>query len=162
MSDIFDFAGPQYGRSDPDYSLKMVGPKLHGIRVTECQLDYHGSITIDAAILEQAGLYPMEYVNIWNKNSGNRISTYLLPGERGSGVCCLNGAAARTCQKGDELIIASERSFVPGRVLNYTTPVLIFRGDNSIAEILQYNLELGENGVRFFVSARIDNEPDRT
>ena len=90
-------------------TIRVVGAKLHGIVVTESKLNYHGSITIDTDILEAAHLLPLEYVYIWNKHSGSRIETYVLPGPRGSGVVCLNGAAARTCQVGDEIIVASSR-----------------------------------------------------
>ena len=90
-------------------TIRVVGAKLHGIVVTESKLNYHGSITIDTDILEAARLLPLEYVYIWNKHSGSRIETYVLPGPRGSGVVCLNGAAARTCQVGDEIIVASSR-----------------------------------------------------
>ena len=74
-------------------TIRVVGAKLHGIVVTESKLNYHGSITIDTDILEAARLLPLEYVYIWNKHSGSRIETYVLPGPRGSGVVCLNGAA---------------------------------------------------------------------
>ena len=88
-------------------TIRVVGAKLHGIVVTESKLNYHGSITIDTDILEAAHLLPLEYVYIWNKHSGSRIETYVLPGPRGSGVVCLNGAAARKVQVGDVIIIAS-------------------------------------------------------
>src|SRR3546814_17479184 len=84
---------------------KVVRGKLHGIRVTGADLDYHGSITLDPDHCEAAGILPMEFVDIWNKNSGARISTYVIYGERGSRCCILNGAAARPCQRGDEVII---------------------------------------------------------
>src|SRR5690606_31511162 len=83
---------------------KVVRGKLHGIRVTGADLDYHGSITLDPDHCEAAGILPMEFVDIWNKNSGARLSTYVIYGERGSRCCILNGAAARTCQRGDEVI----------------------------------------------------------
>src|SRR3977135_3840560 len=86
---------------------KVVGGNLHGIRVTEANLDYHGSITLDPDHCEAAGILPLEFVEIWNKNSGARISTYVILGERGSRCCIVNGAAARTCQRGDELIICN-------------------------------------------------------
>ena len=76
-----------------DGLTEIIAGKLHGIRVTESKLNYHGSITIDTDILEAAHMLPLEFVYIWNKATGERISTYVLPGERGSGVCCLNGAA---------------------------------------------------------------------
>jgi aspartate 1-decarboxylase len=86
---------------------KVVGGKLHGIRVTEANLDYHGSITLDPEHCEAAGILPLEFVEVWNKHSGARISTYVILGERGSRCCIVNGAAARTCQRGDELIVCS-------------------------------------------------------
>jgi len=92
---------------------KVVGGKLHGIRVTEANLEYHGSITLDPDHCEAAGILPLEFVEIWNKNSGARISTYVILGERGSRCCIVNGAAARTCQPGDELIICSS-IYLPG------------------------------------------------
>ena len=86
---------------------KVVGAKLHGIHVTDANIDYHGSITLDPDHCEEAGILPLEFVEIWNKNSGARISTYVILGERGSRCCILNGAAARTCQPGDQIIICS-------------------------------------------------------
>ena len=64
--------------------LQVLRAKLHGIRVTDCNLDYHGSITLDPDVCAQAGIYPLEFVYIWNKNNGERISTYVLVGEKGS------------------------------------------------------------------------------
>ena len=75
--------------------IRVIRAKLHGIRVTGADLNYHGSITLDADHCRQAGIYPLEFVEIWNKNSGARISTYVILGERGSRCCILNGAAAR-------------------------------------------------------------------
>ena len=86
---------------------KIIAAKLHGLKVTGADLNYHGSITLDPDHCEQAGILPLEFVEIWNKSSGARISTYVSLGERGSRCCVLNGAAARTCQTGDEIIIAS-------------------------------------------------------
>lgn len=72
--------------------MKVIRAKLHGIRVTNADLNYHGSITLDPDHCALAGLYPMEFVEIWNKNSGARISTYVIYGEAGSRCCVLNGA----------------------------------------------------------------------
>ena len=69
--------------------MKVIRAKLHGIRVTNADLNYHGSITLDPEVCEQAGIYPMEFVDIWNKNSGARISTYVIFGQPGS-RCWLN------------------------------------------------------------------------
>jgi aspartate 1-decarboxylase len=73
---------------------KVVAAKLHGIHVTGANLNYHGSITLDPDHCEEAGIYPLEFLEIWNKNSGARISTYVILGERGSRCCILNGSAA--------------------------------------------------------------------
>lgn len=119
---------------------KVVRGKLHGIRVTGADLDYHGSITLDPDHCEAAGILPMEFVDIWNKHSGARISTYVIYGERGSRCCILNGAAARTCQRGDEVIICNS-AYVQEQEIEHIKPVILtFHPDNSIDERLQYNV----------------------
>ena len=121
--------------------IKIVRAKLHGIRVTGCELDYHGSITLDPELCQRAGIYPLEFVYIWNKNSGHRISTYVIHGEPGSRCCILNGAAARTCQKGDQVIICASEYVASARELHTVKPqVLIFGEDNTVAEHLQYEV----------------------
>ncbi len=129
---------------------ELIAGKLHGLKVTECRLAYHGSITIDAGILETARMLPLEFVYIWNTATGARISTYVLPGERGSGVCCLNGAAARSCQPGDEVIVASSRRVpaadIAGDGFAMSPRVLMFRHGgrpNEIAEVLEYRASVG-------------------
>ncbi len=87
--------------------IKLMHAKLHHLKVTEARLDYVGSITIDRALIEKVGILPLEEVNIWNLQNGNRLATYVLPGERGSGVVCLNGAAAHLCQPGDQVIVTA-------------------------------------------------------
>lgn len=119
---------------------KVVRAKLHGIRVTGADLDYHGSITLDPDHCEAAGILPMEFVEIWNKNSGARISTYVIYGERGSRCCILNGAAARTCQRGDQVIIANS-VYIPESEIETIKPVVLtFHPDNSIDETLGYDV----------------------
>lgn len=119
---------------------KVVAGKLHGIRVTGADLDYHGSITLDPDHCEAAGILPMEFVDIWNKNSGARISTYVIYGERGSQCCILNGAAARTCQKGDEIIICNSVYVTESEIEQINPVVLTFHPDNSIDERLSYDV----------------------
>ena len=131
-----------------DGLTEIIAGKLHGIRVTESKLNYHGSITIDTDILEAAHMLPLEFVYIWNKTTGERISTYVLPGERGSGVCCLNGAAARTCQVDDELTSG----------FNAAPRVVMFRHEprvNTISEVLAYHARV-ENGVMRFSMEPVD------
>ena len=81
--------------------------KIHRVRVTQADLNYVGSITIDENLMEAAGLIDGEKVQVVNNNNGERLETYVIPGERGSGVICLNGAAARRAQVGDVIIIIS-------------------------------------------------------
>ncbi|MBQ9220205.1 MAG: aspartate 1-decarboxylase [Succinivibrio dextrinosolvens] len=83
----------------------MMHGKIHRATVTEANLEYVGSITIDEELLEASGILPGERVQIVNNNNGARLETYTIPGERGSGVICLNGAAARCAMKGDIVII---------------------------------------------------------
>ena len=85
--------------------LQMLKSKLHCVTVTEANLNYMGSITIDEALMEAAGLLEGEMVHVVNNNNGERIVTYIIKGERDSGVICLNGAAARKFQPGDVVII---------------------------------------------------------
>ena len=87
--------------------IEVVKSKIHRVTVTEANLNYIGSITIDQDLLDAANLIPNEKVSIVNNNNGERLDTYVIPGERGSGVICLNGAAARKAQPGDIVIIMS-------------------------------------------------------
>ena len=87
--------------------IEVVKSKIHRVTVTEANLNYIGSITIDADLLEAANLIPNEKVSIVNNNNGERFETYIIKGEPGSGVICLNGAAARKAQPGDIIIIMS-------------------------------------------------------
>ena len=87
--------------------IEVVKSKIHRVTVTEANLNYIGSITIDQDLLDAANLIPNEKVSVVNNNNGERLDTYVIPGERGSGVICLNGAAARKVQPGDVVIIMS-------------------------------------------------------
>src|ERR1700745_3289728 len=111
---------------------KLVGGKLHGIPFTEANLDYHGSITLDPDHCEAAGILPLEFVEIWNKHSGARLSTYVILGERGSRCCVVNGAAARTCQRGDELIICNSLYVASEEIAGLSPAVVTLDEDNNI------------------------------
>lgn len=87
--------------------IEVLKSKLHCVKVTEANLNYMGSITIDEDLMDAANLIAGEKVSIVNNNNGERIETYVIKGERGSGCICLNGAAARKCQVGDVVIIMS-------------------------------------------------------
>ncbi|GAA2865594.1 aspartate 1-decarboxylase [Aminobacter niigataensis] len=125
---------------------KIVAGKLHGIHVTEANLNYHGSITLDPDHCEEAGILPMEFVEIWNKSSGARISTYVILGERGSRCCILNGAAARTCQAGDQIIICNSVYVTENEITTLKPRVLTFDKDNRIADRLTYSVERDQFG----------------
>lgn len=121
--------------------MKVIRAKLHGIRVTSADLNYHGSITLDPVQCDLAGIYPMEFVDIWNKNSGARLSTYVIFGEPGSRCCVLNGAAARTCQAGDEVIIAATETVAGPEDLYRLKPrILTFLPDNQVDQVLYYDV----------------------
>lgn len=91
---------------------KVLAAKLHGIHVTEANLRYHGSITLDPNQCHEAGILPMEFVEIWNKNSGARTSTYVIFGEPGSRCCVLNGAAARPAKSATRSSSAVRRTWM--------------------------------------------------
>ena len=130
--------------------LQVLRAKLHGIRVTGCDLDYHGSITLDPLICARAGIYPLEFVYLWNKNTASRISTYVIYGEAGSRACIVNGAAARTCARGDPLIICAY-SYLQGpeEITAHVPHVLTFTDDNSISEELVYRVEPNADWYNF-------------
>ena len=134
-------------------AVRVVSAKLHGMRVTQARLDYHGSITIDTDILERAGMLPLEYVHVWNKNCGARLETYVLPGERGSGIVCLNGAAARLCQPGDEVIVSAERQMdMTAYREGFRARVLMFAHEprvNTVSETLVYEMASRDGALRF-------------
>ncbi|HYC05281.1 MAG TPA: aspartate 1-decarboxylase [Azospirillaceae bacterium] len=138
--------------------IKIVRAKLHGIRVTGADLNYHGSITLDPEQCEQAGIYPLEFVEIWNKSSGARISTYVIFGKPGSRCCILNGAAARTCQPGDEVIIAASAYVTPQDLYSVKPRVLTFHPGNRVDQVLQYDVFQSDERDFDFRTLTLDGE----
>jgi aspartate 1-decarboxylase len=135
--------------------VQVVRAKLHGLRVTAADLDYHGSITLDPEHCEAVGILPMEFVDVWNKHSGARISTYVIHGPRGSRCCVLNGAAARTCQVGDAVIICASLT-VPLPEAHLPRPrVAVFDADNRIADLLEYRAGRLPDGRTSFETVRL-------
>lgn len=114
----------------------MMNGKIHRARVTEANLNYVGSITIDSDILDAVGMVPNEKVQIVNNNNGARFETYIIPGTRGSGVVCLNGAAARLVQEGDVVIIISYALVPEEKVATHEPKVAIMNEQNQIVELL--------------------------
>ena len=118
--------------------------------VTEANLMYEGSITIDQDLLDAANLLPYEKVQVLNITNGARLETYTIPGERGSRVCCLNGAAARLTQVGDRIIVISYAEMTPEEAKDHKPRVVIVDENNDPKEILEntqpgksYDLETG-------------------
>lgn len=114
----------------------MMNGKIHRARVTEANLNYVGSITIDEDILDAVGMIANEKVQIVNNNNGARLETYIIPGERGSGVICLNGAAARLVQEGDIVIIISYALVPEDKINEHKPKVAIMNEQNQIKELI--------------------------
>ena len=115
----------------------MMNSKLHRATVTEADLSYVGSITIDADLLDAAGMYPNEKVHVVNNNNGARFETYIIAGERGSGVICVNGAAARLVQKGDIVIVLSYIYVTDEEARTHEPTVLIMDKNNKVQQVIQ-------------------------
>ena len=105
-------------------TIEVLKSKIHRVTVTESRLDYIGSITIDEDLMDAAGILPGERVYIVNNNNGARLDTYAIRGERGRGVICLNGAAARLVQPGDIVIIMAYASMTPDEARHFTPSVI--------------------------------------
>ena len=103
--------------------------------MTEADLRYMGSITIDEELMEAAGILPHERVQVVDNNNGARLETYVIPGPRGSGVICLNGAAARCVQPGDVVIIMDYAVFTPEEARDFEPTVVMVDEKNHIREI---------------------------
>jgi aspartate 1-decarboxylase len=114
----------------------MMNGKIHRARVTEANLNYVGSITIDQDLLDAVGMVTNEKVQIVNNNNGQRFETYIISGKRGSGVCCLNGAAARLVQEGDVVIIISYVLVPEEKVSTHHPKVAIMDENNQIVQLL--------------------------
>ena len=108
----------------------MFHGKIHRATVTQAELNYMGSITIDEDLMEAAGILPGERVQIVNNNNGARLETYTICGERGSGVICLNGAAARLVQVGDKVIIIAYCQMTEEEAKNFVPKVVMVDENN--------------------------------
>jgi len=112
----------------------MCKGKIHRATVTQANLNYIGSITIDADLLEAADIYPYEMVQVVNVNNGSRLETYTIAGARGSGVICLNGAAARLAAEGDIVIIISYGQYNEQEIRSLEPRLVFVDSDNHITE----------------------------
>ena len=112
----------------------MLKSKLHRLKVTYADVDYEGSLTLDVNLLEAADILPYEEVHIWNVSRGTRLRTYAMAGERGSGVVCANGAAARQVQPGDLIIVATFAQMEEPAARKYQPRVVLVGEDNRIRD----------------------------
>lgn len=115
--------------------LNLLKSKIHCATVTEANLKYMGSITIDEALMEAAHILPNERVQVVDNNNGNRLETYVIPGPRNSGVVCLNGAAARLVQPEDVVIIMAYAFFDEKEAAGYKPTVVMVDEQNKVKEI---------------------------
>jgi aspartate 1-decarboxylase len=113
----------------------MLRAKIHRIQVTECDVEYEGSLTLDADLMAQADMLPYERVDVYDIDNGNRFSTYLISGERGSGECCVNGAAARLVEVGDKLILASYSAVPAADAQEHRPTVVLVSAGNKVKSV---------------------------
>ena len=116
-------------------TITMLKGKIHRATVTQAELNYVGSITVDADLLDAAGILEYEAVDV---NNGNRFMTYTIAGERGSGVICLNGAAARQAQTGDKVILMSYAQVTPEEAKAMQPKVVLVDDKNAVSKISHY------------------------
>ena len=114
--------------------LNMLKCKLHRATVTQADLDYEGSITIDRDLMDAAGLILYEQVDVLDITNGNRLTTYVIEGKRGSGEICINGAAAHLVQKGDLVIICAYIGIGENEAKSFTPTILLMDEQNKIKQ----------------------------
>lgn len=119
-------------------TLEMLKSKIHRATVTQAELNYVGSITIDESLMEAAGIIEYEKVQIADVNNGARFETYVIAGETGSGIICLNGAAARMVSTGDKVIIMSYAQMQPQEVKENPPKVVFVDENNQITSVTRY------------------------
>lgn len=130
--------------------VTMFKSKLHQLKVTEANLYYEGSITIDRELLDKAGIFPYEKVQVVNITNGARLETYTIPGDEGSRICCLNGAAARLTQVGDRIIVIAYTQMTPEEAAGHKPKVVIVDDENNPKTVIDeteyatsYDIESG-------------------
>ena len=135
--------------------IEVLKSKLHCVQVTEANLNYMGSITIDEDLMDAANLIAGEKVQIVNNNNGERFETYIIKGERGSGCICLNGAAARKCQVGDTVIIIAYALMDFEEAKSYK-PTVVFPEHNKLSKSKHLNLSWTPQERMFQLIRRYD------
>ena len=118
--------------------ITLLKAKIHRAKVTQADLDYVGSVTIDTKLLREAGIFEYEKVQIVDINNGNRFETYTIAGEEGSGIICLNGAAAKCVSVGDKVIIMAYANMTPEEAASHKPTVLFVNDNNEIVRTANY------------------------
>ena len=118
--------------------ITLLKAKIHRAKVTQADLDYVGRVTIDTKLLREAGIYEYEKVQIVDINNGNRFETYTIAGEEGSGIICLNGAAAKCVSVGDKVIIMAYANMTPEEAASHKPTVLFVNDNNEIVRKANY------------------------
>lgn len=118
--------------------IRLLKAKIHRATVTQTDVNYHGSITIDSNLLKATGLLPNEAVLVADCDNGNRFETYIIPGPPGSGVIGVNGAAARLTKVGNKVIVLAWNLCTPDEVKNHRSRVIIADENNRVAETLDH------------------------
>ena len=114
---------------------EMLRAKIHRITVTEADVEYEGSLTLDPDLMDACAMVPFERIDVFDVDNGSRFSTYLIEGRRGSGDCCVNGAAARLVEVGHKLIIVAYCQLDESAVRDHRPKVVLVHEDNSIREV---------------------------
>ncbi|MGN1031733.1 MAG: aspartate 1-decarboxylase [Butyricicoccaceae bacterium] len=119
-------------------TIQMLKSKIHRATVRQAELNYVGSITVDSELLEKSGILEYEKVQIVDIDNGNRFETYTIAGEAGSGMICLNGAAARCVSVGDKIILMSYCDVTPEEAKTHKPTVVFVDEDNKISRVTNY------------------------
>ncbi|HEX4823869.1 MAG TPA: aspartate 1-decarboxylase [Candidatus Polarisedimenticolaceae bacterium] len=114
---------------------EMLRAKVHRITVTECDVEYEGSLTLDRDLMDACGMVPFERIDVYDVDNASRFSTYLIEGARGSGACCINGAAARLVEVGHKVIIASYCAVDDDRVAGHVPRIVLVDDENRITVV---------------------------
>ena len=114
---------------------EMLRAKIHRITATEANVEYEGSLTLDTDLMDACDMVPFERIDVFDVDNGNRFSTYLIEGRRGSGDCCVNGAAAHLVEVGHKLIIVTYCAVAEDDVRSHRPRVVLVHGDNSIRQV---------------------------
>ena len=114
---------------------EMLRAKVHRITVTECDVEYEGSLTLDRDLMDACGMVPFERIDVYDVDNASRFSTYLIEGPRGSGACCINGAAARLVEVGHKVIIASYCAVGNDQVAYHVPQIVLVDDANRITVV---------------------------